>query len=532
MMRLIKSLTVFVFLFCFSPSFAQVSFYADTFKGGVTGGGYGPDYGSPFATTGTINVQITPGSNIRKAYLFAGRQGAAPPVAITFNGNVITFNGTNQVSPTFQSPSYGGGSAVHAVDVTSLVSASVTAYTLVVPSQNSKSNRFSEFYLFITYNNASLPFISTEFFLNDKDFATVGDYNFNLTAPVKSASDIGVGFFLGYQCFSFDTDTIRLNGTYLGYVYGTDGTSGLCAGPFANFYYSGNTLSALGDDNANQAMSGPDVLSNAKALIPDNSTSFNVKFLHKNDDNARWGFFIVSGGSCVPPVASAGPDTTFCYGNFVQLNAGGGTEYKWSPGTGLNDSTISSPVAFPSVTTTYTVTVSNSCSSATATAHITVNPAPPVPTILQAGTTLYCHADPSYISYQWFDNSVPIPGATDTLIVVTADGNYNVEVTNAGGCKTAVGINIILSTSAYQSSGIISLYPNPASKELFLESSRIAAGSVVSVSLINVLGQVLHTEKLTWSSNAGINIEPLSAGIYTVRIEQEGKAWNFKFIRK
>jgi gliding motility-associated-like protein len=65
------------------------------------------------------------------------------------------------------------------------------------------------------------------------------------------------------------------------------------------------------------------------------------------------------------PVANAGPDASICNGVSTTLNATGGTNYFWTPSTGLSNSTIANPVATPSVTTTYTVTASNSfgCSS-------------------------------------------------------------------------------------------------------------------------------------------------------------------------
>ncbi|MFM1875141.1 MAG: hypothetical protein RL266_878, partial [Bacteroidota bacterium] len=57
------------------------------------------------------------------------------------------------------------------------------------------------------------------------------------------------------------------------------------------------------------------------------------------------------------PDAVAGPDTTICFGESVQLFSGGGETYIWSPATGLNNPNIQNPVASPASTTTYTVTV-------------------------------------------------------------------------------------------------------------------------------------------------------------------------------
>ncbi len=57
------------------------------------------------------------------------------------------------------------------------------------------------------------------------------------------------------------------------------------------------------------------------------------------------------------PDAVAGPDTTICFGESVQLFSGGGETYTWDPPAGLNNPNIQNPIATPLATTTYTVTV-------------------------------------------------------------------------------------------------------------------------------------------------------------------------------
>ncbi|MBI1286525.1 MAG: T9SS type B sorting domain-containing protein [Flavobacteriales bacterium] len=57
------------------------------------------------------------------------------------------------------------------------------------------------------------------------------------------------------------------------------------------------------------------------------------------------------------PNALAGPDTTICAGESVQLFSSGGQTYSWSPTSGLNNPNIHNPIATPLSTTTYTVTV-------------------------------------------------------------------------------------------------------------------------------------------------------------------------------
>ena len=65
------------------------------------------------------------------------------------------------------------------------------------------------------------------------------------------------------------------------------------------------------------------------------------------------------------PQLDAGPDTSFCQGGSVQLNATGTGQFNWSPPDGLSATDIADPVASPGAATTYTVTLTdlNDCVS-------------------------------------------------------------------------------------------------------------------------------------------------------------------------
>ena len=120
--------------------------------------------------------------------------------------------------------------------------------------------------------------------------------------------------------------------------------------------------------------------------------------------------------------------------------------------------------------------------------HLTINPAPPTPTVIQMGTTLYCSTDTSYSTYQWYADNTLINGATDTSLVISKGGNYNVQVTNIYGCKVAVGINVVLGILKYSpDNNYISLFPNPATSQLTIHTMSFH-NEEVTVSIMNVLG--------------------------------------------
>ncbi|MEY3367398.1 MAG: hypothetical protein RI973_553 [Bacteroidota bacterium] len=60
-----------------------------------------------------------------------------------------------------------------------------------------------------------------------------------------------------------------------------------------------------------------------------------------------------------PPVASAGNDAAICIGEYLQLQASGGTSYSWSPPAGLSNSAVAAPFASPASSTVYTVQVTD-----------------------------------------------------------------------------------------------------------------------------------------------------------------------------
>lgn len=76
----------------------------------------------------------------------------------------------------------------------------------------------------------------------------------------------------------------------------------------------------------------------------------------------------------IPTVTS----NTICEGASGGITAGGGTSYNWTPATGLSSTTISNPVASPTVTTIYSVAITNTITgcSRTLTTQVNVNPKP------------------------------------------------------------------------------------------------------------------------------------------------------------
>jgi len=149
------------------------------------------------------------------------------------------------------------------------------------------------------------------------------------------------------------------------------------------------------------------------------------------------------------PAVTVSPDTAICDGESVQLNAGGGVTFQWSPVAGLSDPNIANPVATPTATTTYSVRVINAATcSDSAQVTVTVNPKPTVDagsdTAICEGEShrLVATASPG-VAFLWspatgLDNPA-IATPTATPAATTA---YTVIVTNATGCRDTSTVTI------------------------------------------------------------------------------------------
>jgi gliding motility-associated-like protein len=98
--------------------------------------------------------------------------------------------------------------------------------------------------------------------------------------------------------------------------------------------------------------------------------TFTVRLIASNSSTSDT---VIKTITVVVPTLSAGPDVVIAPGGSTQLNATGNvTSFSWSPATGLNNPSISNPIASPSVTTTYMVTGSDS-NNCPASSAVTVN---------------------------------------------------------------------------------------------------------------------------------------------------------------
>jgi PKD repeat protein len=252
---------------------------------------------------------------------------------------------------------------------------------------------------------------------------------------------------------------------------------------------------------------------------------------------------ICSGTTVILPVAGLqSSDSTLCtYDciNFTDLSTNA-TSWKWTfQGALPPSSTDQNPQSvcyFTSGNFDVTLIASNNGGSDTlkATSMISVIDAPPTPIITRTGNTLSCSFDPSYISYQWYDSTTIVPGATDTFYVATHSGNYNVSVVNTNGCSIAVGINIIIDPLGVQQNSSdkgVYIYPNPTTGKITVLVFSPAYLETRIITVTNVLGEIICKSQIV-NSRAEIDLSEFAAGMYFVDIKGESGRWSNKIIKQ
>jgi len=153
-----------------------------------------------------------------------------------------------------------------------------------------------------------------------------------------------------------------------------------------------------------------------------------------------------------PMFTTISPNTNICQGSSTQLVASGGTNYSWSPTTGLSDSRIANPSASPTETTTYTVEITDSygCSDVK---QVTVEMDDSHTTI--SSNTSICRGSSTQlvasggISYTWSPSTgLSSPTIANPTASPTVPTTYSVMIATANGCtkveQVTVGVEDII----------------------------------------------------------------------------------------
>lgn len=242
-----KPATLHIALFCFlsliwaKKTHAQRLFHQDVFYGGVAAGGFSCQ------ENGVLNLYTEPGSSIRNAYLFVYCQG--------YFHNQVVINGTSYAYDTLNcimTVDYIGSGVqvdfnpirLFYRDITADLNASM-ASTFNIMLHDMVSNRGpSSVFIYIEYENHSLPKTASSIWVNDLDLRGHEEYFMSGMNPINTAYPVGLSLMIDRSTGkNVDGTSVYVNSTKLGTIGGPDAVNdkSTWGGTKGHFYYQNNT---------------------------------------------------------------------------------------------------------------------------------------------------------------------------------------------------------------------------------------------------------------------------------------------------
>ncbi|RMG96589.1 MAG: hypothetical protein D6706_10035, partial [Chloroflexi bacterium] len=225
-------------------------------------------------------------------------------------------------------------------------------------------------------------------------------------------------------CVHYDTMTVYVQDVN----FAAGGDTAICVGDTVPLFAAGGTNYLWTPDYNLSCNTCPDPLA-----YPDTTTTYNVMVSDTSGCALNFEVTVTVGEENT----TISPDTTICYGESVQLIAGGGTSYNWTPATGLSCTNCANPVASPVVTTTYQVEIIYG-SGCMITHDVTVTVRGEA--VTTTGDAAICEGDTANLlvvggnQYQWTPSAglsctdctspMAYPDTTTTYTIVASDSGF------------------------------------------------------------------------------------------------------------
>ena len=234
-------------------------------------------------------------------------------------------------------------------------------------------------------------------------------------------------------------------------------------------------------------------------------------------------------GTAATATVAANGSTSICEGGNVllQANTGADLSYQWYRDEQAISGAVSSTL-LANRTGNYTVQVANGCLPVRSAAVAVAVQSAQVPVITATGFTLTSNATGTI---QWLLNGIPIPGATGPTFTVVQSGRYSVRG-SVNGCGEAISADVvltILATELAPQDETISVYPNPATRQVTVSVAGVAPYSS-TIRLTDVRGLTVSTAVLQRDGknrSAELDVTNLPGGTFFVVVsdDQAQRVW-------
>lgn len=229
------------------------------------------------------------------------------------------------------------------------------------------------------------------------------------------------------------------------------------------------------------------------------------------------------------PQIDLGPDSNFCNGDSLLLDAGTGRDsILWSTGDVGQFISVS-------MSNTYAVLVyENGCASADS-INLAVVSLPlvdlGVDTTMCIGDSIVLDASLANANYAWQDNS------TAATFIVKDAGLFWVNVTDINGCTGADSIQIDTMTCINTSitdlgvNSNLHIYPNPTQGSINISVPSRVIGSKAEVSIFKLDGSLMYNQQISSLDHTiKLSLTDVSKGIYLLQLATDGEQWISKIL--
>jgi|GEM_PF-2508553 len=232
-------------------------------------------------------------------------------------------------------------------------------------------------------------------------------------------------------------------------------------------------------------------------------------------------------------------DVSRCDAGTITLTATGtGTKNWYAASSGGTSLGTGDTFTTPTLTSTTTYFIESELNGCTGTARESVDA---IVTIIPQPTISANNSDPSQpvlmsssnTGNQWFMDGAVIAGSTGASYTVTGEGTYAVQVT-LQGCVSAMseGYEYVLTGLESGRSNSLTIYPNPATDELSVNTRGFANGGKVTIVITDFLGRTVYTGTSGTASEVKVNVRGLRQGKYILLVRQDQKTAARIFIRE
>ena len=152
----------------------------------------------------------------------------------------------------------------------------------------------------------------------------------------------------------------------------------------------------------------------------------------------------------------------------------------------------------------------------------------PVATITMDGLTLECS---DAVTYQWFLDSIPLPGADGQVWEAEQNGHYHVQVTDSAGCSANSDTVFIFSVGIPEASRTeIGLWPVPVSDRLHVRGMDPSLGEA-RYGIFDASGRKVQFGVVEQGSPV-LDVHGLASGPYLLSLRGSSSTTNLRFIRE